>query len=132
MIAVDTNIIVRLLTRDDEAQFERALICFSFDDVLVTETVLLETEWVLRHAYGFDAVDINAAILKLAGLPNVALSDELRILTALDWHDKGLDFADALHLAGCQAVRQMMTFDKAFIKGSTGLGRIEVTLPPTK
>ena len=52
MTAVDTNLLVRLLTRDDEAQYRRAYTVFGSGPVLITDTVWLETEWVLRYAHG--------------------------------------------------------------------------------
>jgi predicted nucleic-acid-binding protein len=57
--AVDTNVIVRLLTRDDEAQFQKARKIFSSHDVFIPNTVLMETEWVLRFAYRFEPTEIS-------------------------------------------------------------------------
>ncbi|MCP5410517.1 MAG: PIN domain-containing protein, partial [Chromatiaceae bacterium] len=51
MIGVDTNVLVRLLTRDDEAQFRKALKLFQQEEIFIPKTVFLETEWVLRYAY---------------------------------------------------------------------------------
>ena len=53
MVAVDTNIIVRLLTQDDELQFQNSREIFKSYDVFIPDTVILETEWVLRFAYKF-------------------------------------------------------------------------------
>ena len=53
MIAVDTNVLVRLLTRDNETQFKKAVRLFREPRLFVSESVLLETEWVLRYAYEF-------------------------------------------------------------------------------
>ena len=53
MIAVDTNIVVRLLTRDEELQFQKALILFQNHDVFIPDTVVLESEWVLPYTYDF-------------------------------------------------------------------------------
>ena len=51
MIAVDTNILIRLLTKDDPEQARRATIIMESDDIFIPKTVMLETEWVLRYAY---------------------------------------------------------------------------------
>jgi len=51
MIAVDTNVLVRLLTGDDPAQTQRAVELFAQESILIPKTVLLETEWVLRYRY---------------------------------------------------------------------------------
>lgn len=53
MIAIDTNIVVRFLTQDDPAQFKQAARLFRETELFIAESVLLETEWVLRFAYGF-------------------------------------------------------------------------------
>jgi predicted nucleic-acid-binding protein len=44
MIAVDTNIIVRFLTQDDELQFQKSREIFQTQDIFITDTVILETE----------------------------------------------------------------------------------------
>jgi predicted nucleic-acid-binding protein len=97
---------------------------------MITETVVLETEWVLRYAYGFSPKEINGAIRRLIALSNVRLSDAPRVSLALDWHERGLEFADAMHLAGCQTVDVLMTFDKQLISRAAGLGRCQVFEPP--
>lgn len=51
MIAVDTNVIVRLLTNDDPHQTEKVARLMEGNSVFISKTVLLETEWVLRVAY---------------------------------------------------------------------------------
>ena len=53
MIAVDTKVLVRFLTRDDETQFKKAVKLFREPRIFVSESVLFETEWVLRYAYEF-------------------------------------------------------------------------------
>ena len=44
MIAIDTNIIVRLLTKDDTDQYNKAYNLFNEHDVFIADTVILETE----------------------------------------------------------------------------------------
>lgn len=70
-IAVDTNIVVRLLTQDDKVQYQQSLGIFRNHDVFIPDTVILETEWVLRFAYKFKPEDICQAFRNLFGLPNV-------------------------------------------------------------
>ncbi len=53
MDAVDTNVIVRLLTQDDELQYQKSLEIFQMKNIFIPDTVILETEWVLRFAYKF-------------------------------------------------------------------------------
>jgi predicted nucleic-acid-binding protein len=44
MVAVDTNIVVRLLTQDDELQYQKSLNIFQDQDVFIPDTVILEAE----------------------------------------------------------------------------------------
>jgi len=62
MIAVDTNIIIRFLTHDDEGQYKKAFSIFNTEEVFISDTVILETEWVLRYAYEFSPEDICDAL----------------------------------------------------------------------
>jgi predicted nucleic-acid-binding protein len=41
MIAVDTNIVVRLLTQDDEQQYNKSLKLFQEQDIFIPDTVIL-------------------------------------------------------------------------------------------
>lgn len=43
MIAVDTNIIIRLLTQDDEIQYKQSLGIFTKNEIIVLDTVILKT-----------------------------------------------------------------------------------------
>ena len=53
MIAVDSNVLVRFLVLDDAKQAARAAALIRANEIWVSKTVLLETEWVLRSLYGF-------------------------------------------------------------------------------
>jgi predicted nucleic-acid-binding protein len=129
MVAVDTNIIVRFLTQDDELQYQKSLEIFQTQDVFIPDTVILETEWVLRFAYKFKPVEICEALKKLFGLPNVHLNNANLVAQSLQWHEAGLDFADAFHLANSQNHTQFYTFDEKFIKRAKGLTSCEVQQP---
>jgi predicted nucleic acid-binding protein len=76
-IAIDTNVLVRPLVRDDEAQFQAALrlidLAASTDQrVLITHCALLETEWVLRSRYRLDKSNIPRALVRRT--PDITLS----------------------------------------------------------
>lgn len=129
MIAVDTNIVVRLLTRDDEQQYNASLKLFQAPEIFIPDTVILETEWVLRFAYGFQPGEICAAFRKLFGLPNVQLTNGNLMAQVLQWHENDLDFADALHLATSQMCVEMYTFDRKFAAQAQTLTDCSVQLP---
>lgn len=129
MISVDTNVIVRFLTHDDDLQFKKAFSIFNSHEVFISDTVILETEWVLRYAYDFPAEDICIAFINLFGLKNVHLSNPSFIAQAIEWHKHGLDFSDALHLTQCQQFEKLYTFDKQFSSRANGLTNCSVISP---
>jgi len=112
MLAVDTNIIVRYLTRDDPEQSARARQLVDDAEILVSSTVFLETEWVLRSGYGFSSAQIAERLRAFAGLPQVTVEAPAAMAMALDWMIAGMDFADALHLAGAEHCEAFVTFDR--------------------
>ncbi|OIP33954.1 MAG: VapC toxin family PIN domain ribonuclease [Deltaproteobacteria bacterium CG2_30_66_27] len=112
MIAVDTNVWVRYVTNDDPVQAKRAVKLLSAaDSVYVPKTVLLELEWVLRAAYELPRAAILNAMSQILGLPVVSVEQSVQVAQALDWYRDGLDFADALHVAGCGTVESFHSFD---------------------
>jgi len=127
--AVDTNILVRLLTGDDTAQCQKARQVFARHEVFIPDTVILETEWVLRYAYQFPAAAINAAFAKLLGLANVRIARPDLMAKALEWHRQGLDFADALHLAANSKQESFLTFDAKLVKKAKGVSGCRVESP---
>jgi predicted nucleic-acid-binding protein len=117
MIALDTNVWVRYVTNDEPDQAKRALaILAEAVEVFVEKTTLLELEWVLRAAYELSATAIIRALRHILGLPNVQVEMPDQLEKAIDFYEKGLDFADALHLASSPEGVSFYTFDTAFIK----------------
>jgi predicted nucleic acid-binding protein len=121
MLAVDTNVVVRLLTGDEPAQAARARVIFQRETVLLAKTVLLETEWVLRSLYRFDAFRILDAFTSLAALPNVVCEDIESVVNAIGWARAGMDFADALHLASARPAGRFATFDRKLIESAENI-----------
>jgi predicted nucleic-acid-binding protein len=129
MISVDTNVIVRLLTGDNQPQFQRAKSLFEKESIFITTTVILETECVLRYTYHFEPLKIADAFQSLFGLSNVQIEEPLIIADAIEWHKKDLDFVDALHLAKSQTFQSFATFDKKLIKKALKLTNTPVLEP---
>ncbi len=73
MLAIDTNIVIRFLTRDHQAQARRALEIVSNNDVFVPVTVVLEAEWVLRDAYALPRDDVIRELRRFCGLERVTV-----------------------------------------------------------
>ena len=116
MIAIDTNVLVRLLVSDNPLQSKASQKVFASEDIFIPDTVLLETEWVLRAAFGLGRAEICAALRRVCGLRNVAVSDGPLVAQVIDWHEAGFDFADAFHLALSKGHDTFKTFDASFIK----------------
>jgi predicted nucleic-acid-binding protein len=125
-IAVDTNILVRFVTRDHEKQYEAARSLMETEQIFIPESVLLETEWVLRGTYKLSALKILQAFRNILGLRNVTLADPEKIARVLDWHEAGMDFSDAFHLANSGHLGGLKTFDKDFVKRAKGLAACKV------
>lgn len=129
MIAIDTNILVRFLTRDDEAQYLKSVELFRSNQVLILDTVWIETEWVLRYAYDFPAAQIISAFRGVLGLNEVKTENTVRLSLALERHQTGFDFADAMHLAGAKDTEAFYTFDQSFIQHASGVENPKVKAP---
>lgn len=116
-IALDTNLLVRLLTNDDRAQarqvadlIDASAACF------VPITVVLELEWVLRGAYQLSREAIIHAMRGLIAIRHLHLEQEEQVLQALEAYSQGLDFADALHLLRSEGCAALVSFDRAFVR----------------
>ena len=121
MIALDTNIIVRLLVRDDEEQARTAYRLIADRSVSVTLAVLMETEWVLRAVYGFSKPRVLEAMKGLVGLERLAIDDPIGARNVFMAYEAGLSFADAVHLAQSSNARGFATFDMDIVTTSAKL-----------
>ena len=129
MLAIDTNVVVRYLTGDDPDQAVQARRLIDTHQVFVGDTVVLESDWVLRSAYGYGAGEVAGALRRFAGLPTVILESPERIARALDMVDQGVDFADALHLTRAEHCEGFITFDRRLVKAAGALGVSTVRTP---
>ncbi|HSR05858.1 MAG TPA: type II toxin-antitoxin system VapC family toxin [Bryobacteraceae bacterium] len=116
MTAVDTNVVVRLLTADDRKQAAAAISLFRSQPIWIAKTVLLETGWVLRSLYGYRESVIREAFIKLLGLKNVHVEDEPSVAAALALTAQGVDLADALHLSSRPPGAAFVSFDRSFVR----------------
>ena len=121
-VALDTNLLVRLLTNDDPEQARR--VADLIDDssaCFVPITVVLELEWVLRGAYQLPREAIIRAFLGLNTIRHLHLEQEEQVLQALEAYGQGLDFADALHLLRSEGCSALFSFDRAFARQAAEL-----------
>ncbi len=129
MAAVDTNVLVRLLTGDHPAQYKASHALFATEPVFIPDTVILETEWVLRAAYQLEPAAVCEALRRVCGLANVTLANAPMIAQVIAWHESGLDFADAFHLALSKDQDALKTFDANFVKRGKALSDCGVEKP---
>ncbi len=119
MIGLDTNILLRLVTADDEAQVKtitRWLAAHARDDTLyVNHVVLVETLWTLKSGYGYARSDLTKFVDSLLGnavfeIEEMGLvEDALRLFKSTQ-----ADFADCLIFAkNARSCEATITFDKA-------------------
>jgi predicted nucleic acid-binding protein len=109
MTAVDTNVLVRLLTGDEPSQAAAARRLFASEPIWIAET---------------DA--IRDALTKLLGLKNVHAEEESSVAAALALTAHGIELADAMHLCGRPPGARFVSFDKPFIRraGRAGVSDI--------
>lgn len=69
------------------------------------------------------------ALRRVCGLKNVSVSDGQLVALVIDWHEAGLDFADAFHLALSRDREAMKTFDDDFVKKARRLTDRRVERP---
>lgn len=112
MISLDTNVLVRLVARDDPDQLPAVMAIMRQTRLFVAKTVLVELAWVLRYSYQLSPASILSAFNALMGYPNLQVEDRRAVLLAVAAYARGLDFADALHLMSSQLATTFATFDR--------------------
>lgn len=121
MIALDTNMLVRALVADHPDQVAVVRQLMESDQVFISRTVLLETEWVLRARYRKTPAELLAFFQALLQTDDAVIEGAEEVRNALDWYGHGADFADALHLAACGSA-VMHTFDRNFCTAARHAG----------
>ena len=121
MRAVDTNVLVRLITRDDAGQAAAAE-GFVKKGAWVSHLVLAETVWVLAAVYELDHRRLATAIEMLLNHDELTLQDSDTVVAALD-HFRArpaLGFSDCLVLEIARKAGHLPlgTFDR-------GLGKLD-------
>jgi len=124
MIGIDTNVILRLLVRDSDAQARAAeryiaTHCSSDDPGFVSRGVIIETVWVLKRFYGYDRSQIAVAIRALLDVSELEVESADQVHSALaDFEGSTAGLVDCLlartnAAAGCE---HTVTFDRKAAK----------------
>ena len=127
MIAVDTNVLVRLIVNDDEAQaraVERLFIKARRDQtaLFVSDVVLCELAWVLTRRYRLSRFDIAEELENLLETELIVVANEGVVSRAASAYGSGKgDFADYLirEQALAAEASEVVTFDRS-VKGEAG------------
>ena len=119
MRAVDTNLLVRLLVRDEPRQLAAAE-RFIASGAWISHIVIVETMWVLDSVYARTAKQIATAIEMLLSHTSLTLQDPEVVAAALDCYRKhrGVGFSDCLVLETARQAGHVPlgTFDNRLMK----------------
>ncbi len=119
MHAVDTNVLVRLATRDDAKQVAAAE-AFVAKGAWVSHLVLAETIWVLSAVYDLAPGELAAAVEMFLSHRQLAVQDSETVAAALDHYRKkpSLGFSDCLVLEIARRAGHLPlgTFDRDLAK----------------
>ena len=99
MRGVDTNVLIRLVARDDPAQV-RAAEAFVAKGAWVSHLVLVEAVWVLTSVYRLGPRELTTAVEMLLNHQDLALQDPDTVAAALEQyrHRHSVEFSDCLVL----------------------------------
>jgi len=119
MRALDTNLLVRLILRDDASQVMSAE-AFLADGAWASHLVVAETVWVLESVYEFDRIRIVRAVEMMLNQQKLVLQDPDVVAAALDHYrlPNSPEFSDCLILevARKNGHLPLGTFDRRFSK----------------
>jgi predicted nucleic-acid-binding protein len=100
LAAIDTNVLVRLVTKDDESQYKKAqAFVEKYQPVLVTQLSVLELVWVLMSRYGLDKERTCRVVEALLETRELNIQAPAILEAALKtWKKSKADFADCFIL----------------------------------
>jgi predicted nucleic-acid-binding protein len=129
MIGLDTNVLARYYIHDKadtEAHRQRLAarrLIESGQPLMVSKSVVLEFEWVMRGYYSFAQAEVASVIRHLLEQANIVVEDRDAVEQALSNCEAGIDFADALHHASYRSCDSVATFDdRKFARRAKKLG----------
>ena len=129
MIGLDTNVLARYYIDDEadaEAQRQRLAarrLIESGQPLMVSKSVILELEWVMRGYYGFAQAEVASVMRHLLEQAHITVEDRDAVEQALSNCEAGIDFADALHHASYRSCDSVATFDdRKFARRAKKLG----------
>ncbi len=103
---------MRILLRDDPAQVDLVDQLVSRGDLLVSNTVAIEVEWVLRSAYQYGRADLAELLESLLEIDGIILRNPNGFRWAIERYRNGADFTDMVHLLDIDIIDSFITFDR--------------------
>lgn len=118
MIALDTNVLVRVFVDDKTIQTQLARNLVKDKKVFLPTVVQAEFFWVLRQSIKLEKANIIKALTMLKNNPDYLLEQEENFAQALALYEtSNADFADNLIVSECQNRNvTLWTFDKKLSK----------------
>lgn len=126
MIGLDTNVLVRFFTRDDNGQADRATAliesqCSDSNPGYITTPVLCELVWVLEAGYEYRKTNIVQLLRGIVGTASLRVENQVIVMQAIALYENcAMGFSDCLIAVSCDAVKAapVFTFDKKAVKCS--------------
>jgi len=124
---VDTDVIIRFLTRDDKVKadrFERFL--NEGYEIILTDVTFAEVYWTLCSFYKFSKDTMLAVLESLANKDSILCSREILLSTIKILHNQNVSFIDAYTAARAMDAgdKRILSYDKDFDK-IAGVERVE-------
>ena len=120
MLALDTNVLLRYLVQDDEAQAEAASSLIESLTVdrpgFICREVIIEMVWVLERSYRFTRAQIADVLVEMTLTQGLVFESEDDVVrAALQYRQGGPGFADLMILAAVTRAQAnpLHTFDRA-------------------
>jgi predicted nucleic-acid-binding protein len=110
--AIDTNIVIRILLRDDPSQTTLVDNLVLGGELTITNTVAIETEWVLRGVYKYSRLDTSDLLETLLVIDGIFLQNPNGFSWAVEKYRAGADFTDMMHLLELDEADTFVTFDR--------------------
>jgi predicted nucleic acid-binding protein len=117
---IDTNVLVRFVTRDDAEQAKRVLNVMRRAErgeitLRVSVVVMAEVIWVLESYYGYERIAVAEALRAFVIADGVAAEEQDVVMDALRLMQEGSAFTDAYVAALARSHREpVFTFDAGF------------------
>ncbi len=118
MVALDTNVVVRILVGDDPVQTKKAERAFvehaAGDGIFISLVVLAEVAWVLRAAYEWERPIIHGRLDRFVRTRGVSFEDLELVQAALEEYASGkAELADCLIVGKARSAgATLLTFDR--------------------